>query len=46
MENAEGQAIEVASGSGHTVWLPLPASSVGAFIARYTQVRQPEALAA
>ncbi len=35
MENTEGAAIEVAPGSGHVVWLPLPASSVGAFVARY-----------
>jgi len=35
MENAEAQAITVAPGSGHTVWLPLPAGSVGAFVARY-----------
>jgi putative protease len=35
IENAEGQAITVAPGSGHTVWLPLPASAVGAFVARY-----------
>ena len=35
MENADGQAIEVAPGSGHVVWLPLPATSVGAFVARY-----------
>ena len=35
LENAEGQAIEVAPGSGHTVWLPLPGAAVGAFVARY-----------
>jgi putative protease len=35
MENAEGQPIEVAPGSGHVVWLPLPESSVGSFVARY-----------
>ena len=35
MENAEGQAIDVAPGSGQVVWLPLPATSVGAFVARY-----------
>jgi len=47
MENAEGQAIEVAPGSGHTVWLPLPASSVGAFVARYVNlaVTTPEPVA-
>jgi putative protease len=42
MENAEGQAIEVAPGSGHTVWLPLPASSVGAFVARYVNAQAAE----
>ncbi len=35
MENAEGAPTEVAPGSGHVVWLPLPESSVGAFVARY-----------
>jgi putative protease len=35
MQNAEGQPIDVAPGSGHTVWLPLPQSAVGAYIARY-----------
>jgi putative protease len=35
MENAEAQAMTVAPGSGHTVWLPLPATAVGAFVARY-----------
>jgi len=35
MENSEGQAVTVAPGSGHEVWLPLPASTVGAFVARY-----------
>ena len=35
MENAEAQAMSVAPGSGHTVWLPLPPSAVGAFVARY-----------
>ncbi|TVO52357.1 peptidase U32 family protein [Denitromonas halophila] len=35
MENATGDAVDVAPGSGHRVWLPLPAESVGAFVARY-----------
>jgi putative protease len=35
MENLEAQAMTVAPGSGHVVWLPLPASAVGAFVARY-----------
>ena len=42
MENAEGQAVAVAPGSGHTVWLPLPASAVGAFVARYLNVTSAE----
>jgi putative protease len=41
MENGEALPIDVAPGSGHTVWLPLPPSSVGAFVARY--VNPPEA---
>lgn len=43
MQDAQGQAVEVAPGSGHTVWLPLPSSAVGAFVARYVQA--PEGLA-
>jgi U32 family peptidase len=35
IENTEGQPMTVAPGSGHTVWLPLPESAVGAFVARY-----------
>jgi putative protease len=35
MENAEGESIDVAPGSGHVVWLPLPQSCLGAFVARY-----------
>ena len=38
MENAEGQPLRVAPGDGHMVWLPLPASSVGAFVARYVNL--------
>ena len=37
LENAEGEVVQVASGSGHTVWLDLPESCVGAFVARYLQ---------
>ena len=37
IENDTGEPVGVAPGSGHTVWLPLPASSVGAFVARYVQ---------
>jgi putative protease len=42
MENADGQPVAVAPGSGHTVWLPLPESSVGAFVARYLNVHAAE----
>ena len=35
MENVDGQAMAVAPGSGHVVWLPLPERAVGAFVARY-----------
>ena len=35
MENKQAVPIDVAPGSGHTVWLPLPESAVGAFVARY-----------
>jgi putative protease len=35
MESADAQAMTVAPGSGHTVWLPLPEAAVGAFVARY-----------
>lgn len=45
MENAQGQSITVAPGSGHTVWLPLPASSVGAFVARYVSTPELEGVA-
>ena len=40
MEDSNAQAISVAPGSGHTVWLPLQADDVGAFVARY--LSQPE----
>ena len=43
MENAEGAAMPVAPGSGHVVWLPLPESAVGGFVARY--VKPPEVVA-
>jgi putative protease len=35
MENGAAEPMTVAPGSGHIVWLPLPASAVGAFVARY-----------
>ena len=40
MENTEGEPMTVAPGSGHIVWLALPVSAVGAFVARY--VSSPE----
>ncbi len=42
MESLEAQPMTVAPGSGHIVWLPLPESAVGAFVARY--VNAPETL--
>ncbi|WP_323002851.1 U32 family peptidase [Denitromonas sp.] len=35
MENAAGEPVNIAPGSGHRVWLPLPPEAVGAFVARY-----------
>ncbi len=35
MESSDGSAMTVAPGSGHSVWLALPAEAVGAFVARY-----------
>jgi len=46
MENADAQAITVAPGSGHVVWLPLPESAVGAFVARYVAVPELESVGA
>ena len=37
MENAEAESMDVAPGSGHTVWVNLPQDSVGGFVARYIQ---------
>ena len=35
MENAAGEAITVAPGSGHRVWVDLPEDRVNAFVARF-----------
>ena len=35
MENAAGEPIQVARGSGHRVWIDLPESRVNAFVARF-----------
>ena len=35
MENAQGEPVIVAPGSGHRVWLPLPVELAGAFVARF-----------
>ncbi|MBS1208373.1 MAG: peptidase [Proteobacteria bacterium] len=35
MQQADGSAMPIAPGSGHRVWLPLPADSVGAFLTRF-----------
>jgi hypothetical protein len=37
MENVEGEPVQAALGSGHTVWLDLPQACVGAFVARYLE---------
>ena len=37
MENADGVDVQSALGSGHTVWLDLPQTCVGAFVARYLE---------
>ncbi len=37
MENVEGEEVQAALGSGHTVWLDLPQACVGAFVARYLE---------
>ena len=41
MENADGEPVQSALGSGHTVWLELPAAGVGAFVARYLHAAEP-----
>lgn len=35
MHNADGEPVQAALGSGHTVWIDLPQTAVGAFVARY-----------
>ena len=35
MQNAKGERVEVAPGSGHRVWVTVPAAYQGAFIARF-----------
>jgi putative protease len=40
MENGNAEPMSVAPGSGHVVWLPLPASAVGAFVARYVSDKE------
>ena len=46
IENQDAEPMSVAPGSGHTVWLPLPQSSVGAFVARYFSAPESQAAAA
>ncbi|WP_342618263.1 tRNA 5-hydroxyuridine modification protein YegQ [Rhodoferax sp. GW822-FHT02A01] len=41
MQNAEGEPVQSALGSGHTVWIDLPQTAVGAFVARYLQAPAP-----
>jgi putative protease len=45
MESADGSAVDVAPGSGHTVWLTLPERAVGAFVARYVHAPETEQVA-
>ncbi len=40
MESGEAEPMTVAPGSGHVVWLPLPTSAVGAFVARYVSDKE------
>ena len=35
MENAAGQPVDVAPGSGHRVWINVPMEYTGSFLARY-----------
>jgi putative protease len=45
MEQADGSAMPIAPGSGHRVWIPLPAGSEGAFLTRFVDgfdVRLPD----
>jgi putative protease len=35
MENADGEALAVAPGNGHRVWIPLPRELPGAMLARF-----------
>ena len=44
MENADGGAMDVAPGSGHQVWIRLPETAVGAFVARYVAREVSEAV--
>ena len=44
MENADAAEVQVAPGSGHTMWIPLPETAVGAFVARYLTAREEAAL--
>jgi putative protease len=37
MENVDGEPVQAALGSGHTVWLDLPEACAGAFVARYLE---------
>jgi len=43
MENADCSAMDVAPGSGHTVWVDLPEPSVGGFVSRYVAGAEPPA---
>lgn len=38
MENAKRKPIDIAPGSGHKVWIPLPENYIGGMLARFLQV--------
>jgi len=42
MQDADGNPLAIAAGSGHRVWLPLPADSKGAFVARFVAADAPQ----
>ena len=44
MENGDGEPVVSALGSGHVVWIELPASRVGGFVARYLREDETEAV--
>ena len=43
IENADCSVMDVAPGSGHTVWVDFPATSLSGFVARYVAGAEPSA---